>query len=221
MTEQQIKNLQVLLNSSQETQLDEQAEKDMLAFDTKILDAAKHHVVNKKSSYLSRLFDRISVPSFGLINAIALSVMLTLGVLFFLGQLTQLDDTQFLANKRIAQLEKNSQAELVDSESTLILSSIERPVSQNVRDQILLEMKLPDAQILLDEMGFSLTDDRQIAAVAITDALLDIRLMIKDGELNNARQRYEQLRLNCIVCVLPNSLEAVVLNFSPDSNRSS
>jgi len=221
MTEQQIKNLQELLNDSSVEKLDGSTDNDLSELDGKLLNAAKQYVPGKKASYLSILFERFSFRSFGFINAMALSVMLTLGLLFVLGQLTQLDDSLILASGEIPQGEKVVEKERGQLTKTVILDSAERPVSMNVRDQILLDMKLPDAQILVNEMQFSLADEKQIASVAISNALFDIRLMINDGELNNARQRYERLRKNCVVCVLPNSLEAVVLNFSPDSNRSS
>jgi len=221
MTEQQIKNLQELLNDSSVEKLDGSTDNDLSELDAKLLNAAKQYVPVKKASYLSILFERFSFRSFGFINAMALSVMLTLGLLFVLGQLTQLDDSLILASGEIPQGEKVVEKERGQLTKTVILDSAERPVSMNVRDQILLDMKLPDAQILVNEMQFSLADEKQIASVAISNALFDIRLMINDGELNNARQRYERLRKNCVVCVLPNSLEAVVLNFNLDSNRSS
>jgi len=47
---------------------------------------------------------------------------------------------------------------------------------------------------------------------SISFALADIRGMICLGELDDARERYAQLKESCTACRLPSTLELLVLN---------
>ena len=68
-------------------------------------------------------------------------------------------------------------------------------------------------------MQFAVEQERINATENIQLALNDINLMIKQGQLNDARQRYGLLRDQCRYCVLPNSLELLVFNHQASDGR--
>ena len=78
-----------------------------------------------------------------------------------------------------------------------------------------MSLELPSAEALLDGMEFVAASERLAAQTELVRALGDIHVLLKGGELDNARERYERLKHACGVCMLPDSLEALVLAGSP------
>ncbi len=91
-------------------------------------------------------------------------------------------------------------------------SSMERPAYEvYTPDQVLLEISLPSVPDLIRSMEFVADSDRTTATIELISALAEINSMIRIGELEFARSRYNELRQRCYACQLPNSLEALAL----------
>ena len=103
------------------------------------------------------------------------------------------------------------------SETTLSIAEIDMPQTQQGRDLILAQMSLLDVQALLDEMTFAEHQDRQFTQSMLSLAMKDIRVMIDNENLNGARVRYARLKESCASCLLPDSLEALLINASQGS----
>jgi len=219
MTEQQIRQLQELLDSSD-------ALENSSELDATILRAAKANVRNADTNRFS------SLSIFGLISpsvftAVAASLVLTVGVFIMMSQVIITDkelkvvkdspmpvELEFSPNKVT---DKVDPARALNRPRTVAQTPTS---SMQARDQILADMSLPDVRQVISTMEFSLDADRALAQQSLQLAMNDIRSMIGQGRLNNARQRYERLRESCEVCTLPNTLEALVLNaeFTSDSS---
>lgn len=91
------------------------------------------------------------------------------------------------------------------------ISVAKRPErSKQALDQILLKSELPETAALMANMDINV--DLAEMEQSISFALADIRGMICLGELDDARERYAQLKESCTACRLPSTLELLVLN---------
>ena len=209
MTEQQIKHLEKILNHSK-------ADLETPELDKKILLAAK-----TKTSTNSRPinFNPFNLIQFGFLGSATLSIMITAGIFFTLNRIISVErSSSILSADPITLNKQNQQRNVTQSTQTPEIISrpdhivIAVPTTQHARDQILMEMDLPDIKTLLSKMESPLSKDIILTENLIVQAMDDIRLMISNGKLNNARQRYDELKRYCISCSLPESLEALVLN---------
>ena len=75
-----------------------------------------------------------------------------------------------------------------------------------------METELPDTEELLAGLVFSPTADQNSVRNSIALAMDEIRFLLLDGEIDNARSRYALLKENCSDCDLPDTLEALVLS---------
>lgn len=101
-----------------------------------------------------------------------------------------------------------------------LMDVAQRPaLSKAQRDQILIDIQLPEHAEILAHLGFASGVGQSPQAQAQVDAqqslaqaMTDIRAMLRSGELDDARIRYAQLKESCFECRLPSTLEALVLN---------
>ena len=100
------------------------------------------------------------------------------------------------------EFEPTNQSDSIVKNEKMILSSeqyllqqkqIQMPTTQQGRDQVLAQMSLPDIPTLLDEMNISERDDHEFTKSLISIAMQDIRFMIDNQNLNEARVRYLSL----------------------------
>lgn len=210
MTEQQIENLRRVLSLSDE-------EQNSSELDEKILAVAKAKAPRTKPHFLINYFN---VQSINFATSAAVSVLLTVGLFLGLSQILSVDDsfsnTDELFHAKEAQTNKR---EISQPELVLEHELIARPLTESARDQILVDMELPEVSGLLDNMQFSIIEDRVIAQQAMLSAMEDIRYMVMNGGFNDARDRYDRLRRTCSVCTLPDTLEALVLNTASFSGK--
>lgn len=209
MTEHQINQLKSILSDSK-------LGPNSAELDERILQAAKqqqHQVRTAKPSLFSLTYLQPAI----------FAVVITVCTFIGMGYV--------VSNKNEANLAFEPSPDL-KMENTPVLEVIEpisrpnrievtkRPVlSKQAMDQILLALELPDSSELIAEMEFSVDVDQSQVAENLYLALSDIREMIHMGELDDARERYAQLRESCDDCDLPGSLEALVLS-SQERNRS-
>lgn len=219
MTEQQIENLKKVLSSSEQ-------ELNSSDLDKKIITASKINAPERR-----RLFDSWveNYQSLSMISSAALSVLLTVGMLFTLSFILSSNDNINERNNVAVQASIVDQVVVIEQDSSVATAvpntalqqpSTQQPATQHARDQILASIEPLDIKVILDGMEFSHVDERALAEMAVTEAMADIRFMVMDGQLNSARDRYERLRRSCAVCSLPKTLEALVLNEESSSRRS-
>ena len=237
MTEQQFEKLKTLLDSSH-------APDNSTQLDNKILSAAKQNIAQPTHNRVqesSKSNLRISSVSWfarffqtGLIQSAVLSVTLTLALFFVLGQILKTDPEKSYVKKPVSEYEHSSQAlsEIqfatqeesvaanLDTPITVVNTPLPEPDFSDPRDQILAQMSVPDIQALLNDMNFNQQSDRQFAQSLISLAMSDIQFMLEVGNLDNARQRYAQLKQNCNVCTLPNTLEELALEYQKRTENS-
>ena len=237
MTEQQFEKLKTLLNSSR-------APENSTELDHKILGAAKYNIERSAhrheeasesishtsliASWFARFFQR------GLIQSAVLSVTLTLTLFFVLGQILKTDQESSYAKNPLRSNENNTgllldiqltkqEKNVSDNKGTPIIeaqTTLPEPEVLDPRDQILAQMTVPDIQALLNDMNFNQQSDRQFAQSLISLAMNDIQFMLEVGNLDNARQRYAQLKKSCDVCTLPNTLEDLALEYKKRTKNS-
>lgn len=214
MTEQQINNLGKILASSETIESSSQLDKI-------ILTAAHQNKPIKKSF---SLFNGFHFQPLSFASSVVLSIAFTIFIFAGMGQLISIEHPS-LANEELTP--NNQTLAVTEKKSTSVESATlkpeiisQAPMTPKARDQLLVEMALPDTKYLLNRMEFSFIEERDQAETSITAALGDIQLMIADGELNDARQRYERLRRSCETCSLPVTLEALVLNANAGTTRS-
>ena len=157
---------------------------------------------------------RLVLVSF--LRSATLAIVFTSGVFLAMGQLLNVDDT-FTANNPskanadkpvfIERLEPSIQAPIVRHKNL----ALEPAPSGLSRDQILMNFELSDTEELLAQLSFNFSQNPEFDQGNIEVAMLDINSMIQIGELDDARQRYSDFKVECGDCNLPDSLEALVL----------
>lgn len=153
------------------------------------------------------------------LRSAGLATVLTLGTFVLMGQLISVDEELVVDDTGLTNVISNeSVKEPVELKQTHIRLpeniALEPAPSQLSRDQILLSFDLSDTEELL--AGLPLTpsiepDTDAFYQVAVQPAIVDIDLMIRTGELNDARERYGELKLDCNGCGLPDTLEALII----------
>jgi len=208
MTEQQIEKLKMILESSVNKENSQE-------LDTKILTAARLKV-NKNMSF----------TAFGSFSAASLSIVFTAALLLILSQIIDVREAPIkLLTKESVKSENGVTIESIANISFDEIE-IERPVKPTQHQQpviqidntIYSEFEFPSVESILDSMEL-LAEDRHLASNKLSKALTDINLLIRGGEINNARERYDRLRKSCHVCRLPTTLEALAIANTSHPNR--
>ena len=162
-------------------------------------------------------------------------MIVTFAIFIGMGQMLSVDNKELLSLNRNLNVEPISSDGEMTKESTQGTTShrINKPQAyqftqapvQVLRDKALLESielnGLPSTSELMSSLDISLNIDRNNAQQSIDLAMSDIRSMIDIGELNNARERYVQLKSiqlkqHCPPCRLPETLDAFYID---QSNR--
>lgn len=225
MTEKHIKQLYALLSqSSPEGSSKELDDKILLASKERLSQIQSTDQFGQSSSWLKR-----SLAPLGFIRTAGIAVSLTLVIFLGMGQLLSFDHDDLIAIK--PNLKEQDGMRVIGTKpfiSETKLASISKPVQELIeqapmqvqRDKALLEsvqsIGLPDTDDLLATIEFVVESDRALAQVSIDNAMGDIHSMLIQGELNNARERYVQLKQvqlkqHCPPCRLPNSLDDLLI----------
>ena len=210
MTEQQLDTLKNLLASSEK--IENSAELDAAILAASIERAPR---TNRTISNWLHLFPINSLAS------AALSITICGGVLLGMSQVISLQPkpvpdilTPPLASSLTIELGPggSTTSDAIDRSSVLIKPELPPQFEGRTKqDQLLANLELPSVQTLLEGKEFSFADERSRTEESLRDALADINHMLRNGDLNDARDRYDKLRRSCSVCNLPSSLEALAL----------
>ena len=219
--------------------LDASSKKTPSSLDSTILSAAKQQInvvkesegkdlskgsVNKLKAYLLGLMQTTTAQS--AFVSVALTVFVFIGLALMVSPKQQ-SEPQLSASESKSikfEFESANHSDSIVKEKKSQLSSeqylsqqkqIQMPTTQQGRDQILAQMSLPNIQSLLDDMNITERDDHEFTKSLISIAMQDIRFMIDNQNLNEARVRYARLKQSCSSCPLPDSLEALMLMSSP------
>lgn len=231
MTEKQIKQLQTLLSQST-------TETTSTECDERILQASQAQATsNSVTSTSSAAWRHAILRSVNFVRTTTIAVSLTLAIFVGLGQLLTLEQADLVAingNEAAQNIPHVASADPLDARTKQVIN---RPrgefnavpaqaPSQVQRDTAMLSVVgahgLPDTSQLLATMTFSVASERSLAQANIDLAMADIRLMVQLGKLNNARERYVQLKQvqlkrHCPPCRLPESLDDLLRNQSPSN----
>ena len=175
----------------------------------------------------NKLLKRVLQP-LGFIRTATIAVSFTLVIFVGMGQLLKFDHSDLMAIKNKQKSPDSVQVVGTEPFKPQSELKIHKPValiaeqapSQIQRNKALLDSiestGLPATSELLATMEFSVISERSLAQSNIDLAMNDIRMMIKLGELNNARERYvqlkhEQLKQHCPPCRLPDSLDDLLI----------
>lgn len=220
MTEQQFEKIKSLLDASAPIQSSSE-------LDNKILNAAVQQAdLNKQAEMTKQNPTRLveillswlgNLKQNGFAQAAALSTVLTLVIFVGMAQLLISEQEPSLAVSEQTAIEFEITDAGVNKDSMAMRAVPVTPVveftmpeTQKARDQILASMPLPDIQLLLSDTVLSNSNDRQFSESLISIAMTDIRFMLDNGQLDDARVRYATLKDLCVECALPDSLEALV-----------
>ena len=180
--------------------------------------------VNKLKAYLFGLMQTTTAQS--VFVSVVLTVFVFIGLALMIKPEQQNNEQWSESESKSIrfEFEPTNQSDSIVKNEKMILSSeqyllqqkqIQMPTTQQGRDQVLAQMSLPDIPTLLDEMNISERDDHEFTKSLISIAMQDIRFMIDNQNLNEARVRYARLKQSCSSCPLPDSLEALMLMSSP------
>jgi len=214
MTEHELKALKSVLDSSEQAL-------NSTELDDEILRAAyaKAERMNVDKTWFERVVGLLSLRSSSLsVGSAVLSLFLTVAVFFGLSNLISVEPG---IPPQVAQNADTATEIYIDSNKLQLIEpairfakpeySVQTPPSSiNARDQLLAAMTLPSADTVVDRMMFNQEADRVLAGNLVAQAMSDIQVLIRDGEFNQARSRFDQLRQRCSVCTLPESLELLV-----------
>lgn len=220
MTEKQINQLKSLLSESNLKSTSKE-------FDQSILQASRDHLEQQAES---KPGSRVSLSTLLLplsaIRSAIIAVCLTIAIFVGMGQMLTFKSADLMTSKAIGNDVQITPQDVDNTDADQRIDKPKRQIaaqapSQIQRDKDLLnsiqDSGLPQTSELLANMEFSLDNDRSYAQASIDLAMSDIRSMIDIGELNNARERYVQLKRvqlkeHCPPCDLPESLDAFYIS---------
>ena len=228
MTEQQFEKIKALLDASTPLQTSSKLDNKILSMAAQQVDQDKQQQARGQmsaGSYKKVLSWLQKLTQNGIAQAAVLSTALTLVVFVGMAQLFKIEQgPSFVASEQTTvEFEVSSKRvdETAPVRTAIALPTIEfeMPETQQARDQILANMPLPDINSLLNDIVLQDSSDRQFTQSVVSIAMKDIRFMLDNGQLNDARVRYARLKEHCPECELPDSLEALVVitNNSPGS----
>jgi hypothetical protein len=218
MTEQQIQKLRKILQQSE-------PEAGQSELDSTILTEARKRASEysqTRTSFFSWLAGS-SGSALQLLSTASLAIITTLVLLLGLGQLTSVNPPQAHHGEEQTVLTFEQPAvepPLPSATDRPVMA--QRPALPDTRatlDQMLMDTELPTIETVLTGMDFSLIDDPTAVRQSIAVAFDEIRFLLGDGDVDDARLRYAQLRKSCVDCELPESLEALVLNVNGQSRN--
>jgi len=219
MTEQQIKHLRTVLKDSRLAE-------NSASLDERILREAQLSATsdNSRASNWQSLFGLAALKP--AVFAVAITGGLFIAMSYIVSSPQQ--SIQMTVNERDLPIDIKPEEPHPQDQGALIskpqlIEVAKRPaLSKAQRDQILLEIQLPEHTEILAHLGFASDIGQAQAQVdaqqSLAKAMTDIRIMIRSGELDDARVRYAQLKESCLECRLPSSLEALVLNVTGASS---
>ena len=179
--------------------------------DQTVLDAAQAHASRQtkvRKTFAEWLLAPVGVAS----NALA-SIAVTATVFFAMAQAILLPQPSFELEDQEVMPEAVQQQMANVSPTRTEKTKSERPKFEVYQpDQVLLEISLPNVADLIRSMEFVAEAERADATIELIMALADIEILIGAGQLNQARDRYLDLRERCYACQLPVSLEALALS---------
>lgn len=211
MTEKQIEHLKQVLTESKLADNSRELDERILKSAHDLVDATSENTKPQNNAATLLGFQPISF-----LRSASLAIVFTVGVFFAMGQLLSVDDTLTAHQQTesdtpkpvsIERIETQSQRQIVRPRSL----AMEPAPSGLSRDEILMSFELSDTEALLAELSFEFSQNSAFDQGSIEVAMIDINSLIETGELDNARQRYSDLKSECDSCNLPNSLEAFVL----------
>ena len=214
MTEKQIEQLKKVLSDSKLA--DNSSE-----LDDAILQLAHDSAQTTRANSQSKSTNVFALLPLSFLRSATLAIVLTVGVFFAMGQLVSVDENIAALDQpeikvgNAADSESFSQA----SQGVIVLPenvALEPAPSGLSRDHILMTFELSETEELLAKLSFDFSNnsdssqaDFDVAAVQV--AMVDINSLIQTGALDNARQRYSDLKTECDGCSLPDTLEALVI----------
>ena len=206
MTEQQIGKLKALLESSNEVE-------NSPELDEKILKRSKRPTQVTDYTVWGRTYSWVLGNTATAFSAL----MLTAIMMFGLAEMISVTAPEAPIAETPNQFQVPTDTEQDDSKQNRSYAGYVEPTkrpekfagSSNFDDDLLSDITLPSTQQLLDNMRLPMSQDRLNAEQTITHALAEINHLLKDGNLRNARLRYQKLREGCQPCKLPQTLEAL------------
>ena len=208
MTDEQINKLKTLLESSSQKQANPELDQEILQ-QAKLQSELNQNQHSKASSESGWSFSNAAIA----FSALAF----TTAILFSMAEMTSVKESDYAAEDTFEITESAPELATTDKPEATIKPSFVEPAAppektnqSSIFDQeILAEIELPSAGQLVDGMHFSISEDRQHSEQVINQALADINQSLNAGNLATARKRYQQLREGCVVCTLPQTLEAL------------
>ena len=228
MTEQQFEKIKELLDASKPAQSSTELDNKILTMAAQQLDQDKQQQVRGQifaGSFKKVLSWLQKFTQNGIAQAAVLSTALTLVVFVGMAQLLKVEQGSSFTASEQTTLEFKVSSKIVNetlpARTKVALPTIEfeMPETQQARDQILASMPLPDINSLLNDVVSQDSRDRQFTQSVVSVAMKDIRFMLDNGQLDDARVRYAKLKKRCTECSLPDTLEALVViaNYSSGS----
>jgi len=235
MTEQQFEDLKLLLDRSPTPPNSEQLDKQIIgAARRRASDVKLRAKTNNRVVELLRQFS-----SNNAVATVAVSLTVTFVVFSVMSQMAFLyqapDQNSVVGTKDTSQdqrrdnsadiaisIEQTQQASKAAASSDAIPRIAQAPMvntSRLSKNEILADLVLPTAETLLQGAEFSKDGERALASASVTTALTDINNYIRQGKLENARDRYDRLRRSCMACSLPSTLDALALGSRTQQSR--
>jgi len=179
----------------------------------------------------SLLHSAYTVMGTSVIQSAAFSVAIVLSLFFLISQMIMVEPAPLLsrdpqADSPISFTSPNG-ADYSDVDDaavfvdrTLAQSTLNKPKGQPTRDRLLAAMTLPHVDVVLNDMPFTQANHCQSAEKVVRLAMSDIRIMLDNGKLDNARLRYAQLKTSCEVCKLPETLDDFAVTYQQKTDQS-
>jgi len=145
----------------------------------------------------------------------------TIGVFLVMGQMVKVEEPLVGINISDMNIDTTSENNGINSSVQTAIKFPDNPTrelepSRLSRDQILLNFDLVHTQQLLAKLSLDFNSNSSSGHNEFDDetvrlAMVDINSLIKTGELDDARERYSDLKTECDGCGLPETLEALVI----------
>jgi len=209
MTEKQIEHLKKVL-------ADSQLAENSPELDDLILKSAHESAHASQVKFKSTPRNFLTLVPVSFLRSATLAIVFTIGTFFAMGQLVSVDENVAAIDESKLNIKEaaSNEAAIKPDQTPLTLPeniALEPAPSSLSRDQILMNFELSDTEELLAQLSFDFSENPKLVQNNIEVAMIDISSLIQTGELDNARQRYSDLKTQCDGCSLPATLEALVL----------
>ncbi len=229
MTEKQIEQLKRVLSGS--SVYDSELTDHSSQIDALILTAARETAETNRAKARAKasLLRTRARWSFSLLRSASLALVFTIGVFLVMGQMIKVNEPLVGTGAFEMKIDSTSGSKDISSSGQAAIEIPDHPArepepSRLSRDQILLNFDLAETQQLLTKLSLDFnrnsgSDHSELDAATVQLAMVDISSLIKTGELDDARQRYSELKTECDDCGLPETLEALVIVLQSFSNQ--